>query len=105
MSAAIPGDTASTFLVHFFDGGLADERYVVERFKAFADGDIRPWLGEAPAATKEGPSQGEARHCHPGGGEEMRPARTEITVCTGTRTRGGQQLWGDLAASLWHDRR
>ena len=27
----------------------------------------------------------------------MRPARTEIIVCTGLRNRGGQQLWGDLA--------
>ena len=24
---AIPGNTASTFLVHFFGSGLADERY------------------------------------------------------------------------------
>ena len=31
---AMPGNTASTFLVHFFGGGLADERYVVERFGA-----------------------------------------------------------------------
>jgi len=28
---AIPGNTADTFLVHFFGGGLADDRYVVER--------------------------------------------------------------------------
>ena len=35
----------------------------------------------------------------------MRPTRTEIIVCTGLRTRGGQQLWGDLAASLWPDRK
>ena len=40
---AVPGNTADTFLVHFFGGGLADERYVVERFKAHVDGDIRPW--------------------------------------------------------------
>ncbi len=49
---AVPGNTADTFLVHFFGGGLADERYVVERFKAHADGDIRPWPGEAPAKGK-----------------------------------------------------
>ena len=37
MTAAIafPGNTASTFLTHFFGSGLADERYVVERFKAY----------------------------------------------------------------------
>ena len=28
---AIPGNTASTFLTHFFGGGLADDRYVVNR--------------------------------------------------------------------------
>ena len=39
---AMPGNTAETFLVHFFGTGLADDRYVVERFKARADGDIVP---------------------------------------------------------------
>ena len=46
---AMPGNTASTFLTHFFGTGLADERYVVERFKAMA---IRPWPGEASATRK-----------------------------------------------------
>ena len=41
-SLAIPGNTAATFLTHIFSPGLADDdRYVVERFKAMADGDIR----------------------------------------------------------------
>ena len=39
---AIPGNTVGTFLVHFFGGGLADDRYVVERFKALADPAGRP---------------------------------------------------------------
>ena len=30
---AISGSTAATFLTHFFGPGLADERYVVERFQ------------------------------------------------------------------------
>lgn len=51
---AIPGNTADTFLVHFFGGGLADERYVVERFRAFADGDIRRCPGEAAPSAKKG---------------------------------------------------
>ena len=42
---AVPGNTASTFLTHFFGTGLVDDTYVVERFKARADGDIRPWSG------------------------------------------------------------
>ena len=100
---AVPGNTAATFLVHFFGSGLADEKYVVERFKAHADGDIRPWPGEAPA-------KGNGRRVKRVTAtlkavRDMRPARTEIIVCTGLCTRGGQQLWGDLATSLWHDRR
>ena len=51
---ALPSNTASTFLTHFFGSGLADERYVVERFKALACGDIRRVAGEEPAATKKG---------------------------------------------------
>ena len=51
---AMPGNTANAVLVHFFGGGLADERYVVERFRAYADGEIRPWPGEAPATGKRG---------------------------------------------------
>ena len=30
---AIPGNTADTFPVHFFGGGLSDDRVVVERFR------------------------------------------------------------------------
>ena len=100
MSAAlaIPGNTAATFLIHFFGSGLADDTYVVERFKARADGDIRPWSGEAPAPAKKGRAKRITATLAQV--KEMRPARTEIIVCTGLRTRGGQQLWGDLATSL-----
>ena len=35
----------------------------------------------------------------------MRPARNEIIVCTGLRTRGGVQVWGDIATGLFHDRK
>ena len=47
---AMPGNTAETFLVHFFGTGLADDRYVVERFRARADGDIVTAMAEALAA-------------------------------------------------------
>ena len=53
---ALPSNTATTFLSHIFGTCLADDRYVVEHFKARADGDIRPWSGGAPAAGK-GPSR------------------------------------------------
>ena len=54
MSAAIamPGNTAATFLTHFFGSGLADDTNVVERFRAMLDGDIRLCPDEAPAAKK-----------------------------------------------------
>ena len=33
---AMPGNTAATFLVHYFGGGLEhDDRFVVERFRAY----------------------------------------------------------------------
>ncbi len=100
---AVPGNTAATFLVHFFGSGLVDEKYVVERFRAHADGDIRPWPGETPAKGKRHRAKRVTATLK--AVRDMRPARTEIIVCTGLRTRGGQQLWGDLATSLWHDRR
>ena len=99
---AMPGNTASTFLVHFFGSGLADERYVVERFRAMADGYIRPMPGETPAKRSRGTKRVTATLKAV---KEMRPARNEIIVCTGLRTRGGQQLWGSIAAGLFCDRK
>ena len=49
---AIPGNTASTFLTHFFGGDLADDTYVVERLHALVNGDIRLCPDQAPAAKK-----------------------------------------------------
>ncbi len=100
---AVPGNTADTFLVHCCGGGLADERYVVERFKAHADGDIRPWPGEAPAKGKGQRAKRVTATLK--AVKAMRPARTEIIICTGLRTRGGQQLWGIYAAGLLCDRK
>ena len=39
---AMPGNTAETFLGRFFGTGLADDRYVVERFRA-RGGPDREW--------------------------------------------------------------
>ena len=100
---AIPGNTADTFLVHFFGGGLDDERYVVERFKARADGDIVPVLAEAPKA--KGRRKVKRATATLRAVREMRPACTEIIICTGLKTRGGWQLWGSIAAGILCDRR
>ena len=106
MSTAIayPDHTASTFLTHFFGAGLADERYVVERFRTYADGDIRPWPGEAPAPGK-GRTRAKRVTATLKAVKELRPARTEIIVCTGLRTRGGVQYWGWLAMGVGVDRK
>ena len=95
---AVPGNTADTFLVDFFGGGFADKRYVVERFKAHADSDIRPWPGEAVAKGKGRRAKRVTATLK--AVKELRSACTEIIVCTGLRTRGGQQLWGLVAAGL-----
>ena len=100
---AMPGNTASTWLMHLFGSGLADERYVVERFEAKADGDIRPVRPDVPRAKgRRGRKRATATLKEV---EAMRPARTEIIVCTGLRTRGGVQKWGATATSLFCDRR
>ena len=106
MSTAIafPNNTASTFLTHIFGTGLVDERYVVERFRAHANGDIRTLPGEALAAGR-GRRKAKRVTATLKAVKELRPARTEIIICTGSRTRGGMQVWGDIATSMFHDRR
>ena len=100
---AMPGNTAETFLVHFFGTGLADDRYVVERYRARADGDIVPAPAEALAA--KGRRKVKRATATLKAVREMRPACTEIIICTGLRTRGGWQLWGSIAAGLLCDRK
>ncbi len=103
---AIPANTAATFLTHFFGNGLVDDTYVVERFRARADGDIRPWSGESPApANRKGRRKAKRATASLTTVKELRPARTEIIICTGLKTRGGVQIWGDIASGLFHDRR
>ena len=100
---AMPGNTAETFLVHFFGTGLADDRYVVERYRARADGDIVPAPAEALAA--KGGRKTKRRVVSRKEVETMRPDRTEIIICTGLKTRGGRQAWGSIAAGLLCDRK
>ncbi len=107
MSAAIavPRNTAATFLTHFFGSGLADDTYVVERFKALASGDIRACSAENPAPATKGKRRAKRATASLKAVKELRPARTEIIVCTGLKTRGGIQIWGDLATGIFHDRK
>lgn len=82
-------------------GARRDERYVVERFKAMANGDVRR-IDAKPAkkgrAKRTIASRAEV--------EQIRPERTEIVICTGLRIKGaGVQLWGAIATGLFCDRR
>ncbi len=106
MTSAIPrpGNTDTTFLIHFFNGGLKDgERYAVERFRAMVDGDIRRCHDDtAPKGARRGAKPATATLKAV---KEMRPARNEIIVCTGLRSRGGVQYWGVHAMGFGIDRR
>ncbi len=101
---AMPGNTADTFLVHFFGGGLeGDDRFVVERFRALACGDIVP----APAETTGAKGGHKVKHTVVSRkeAEAMRPGRTEIIICTGLKTCGGRQAWGSVALGFFCDRK
>ena len=101
---AMPGNTASTFLIHYFGGGLdGDDRFVVERFRAHVDGDIRPV--EAGTANPKGRRKAKRVVVSREEAEAMRPDRTEIIICTGLRSRGGMQRWGSVALGLFCDRK
>ena len=94
---------APTYLIHHFGRGLVDEgrTYAVERYRARADGDIRRWPLEAPAARRrpkpEVATYEEVR--------EMRPAFNEVIVCTALGCRSGLQYWGAAACSIFPERR
>ena len=106
MTTAIPmpRNTASTFLTHFFGGGLKDgERYVVERFRACVNGDIRRCRDDN--APKSGRRRTKLATATPKAVRAMQPERNEIIICTGLSSKGGVQYWGVYAMGLGLDRR
>ena len=101
---ALPDNTSRTFLVHDFGSGLeGDDRFVVERFRALADGDIRPVPSEAPGA--KGGARVKRVVVSRRQAEALRPDVTEIIICTGLRTRGERQAWGVVATGLLCERK
>ena len=96
---------ATTFLTHYFGGGLIDkgECYVVERFRAMSNGEIRCWSSEAPAKNY-GRDRPKPEVASVDAVQELRPAYNEIIVCTGLGTRAGVQYWGYAACGLFGDR-
>ena len=101
---AMPSNTASTFLIHHFGGGLdVDDRFVVERFRAHVDGDIRPV--EAGMACAKGRREAKRVVVSREEAEAMRRDRTEIIICTGLRSRGDRQAWDSVTLGLFFDRK
>ena len=76
-----------TFLTHMGVRGFEDDRYVVERFQAMADGDIRRVAREAPAANKGG-RKAKRTFATLKAVRALRPERNEIIICTGPRIKG-----------------
>lgn len=95
----------TTFLTHFFGGGLIDKGqcYVVERFRAMSNGEIRRWPGKAPV-KRNGRDQRKPEVASVDAVQELRPAYNEIIVCTGLGTRSGIQYWGWAACGMFGDR-
>ncbi len=103
--------TSSTFLTHFFGQGLTESRYVVERFRAMVNGDIRR-LNDGESEEGQGPrngGRGRERRKKPviatmNAVRDLRPAYNEIIICTGLQSRGGVQYWGCSAAGFAGER-
>ena len=111
---------ARTFLTHMFGRGLDDDRYVIERFRSKADGEIHPRRrngakksrrrvgARLPARSSPwAPSNG-SRDGLAGERQVSRPERDEIIVCTGIMRlfpiTGGIQYWGDRAMGFAGER-
>ena len=97
---------ATTFLTHYFGGGLVDEGrcYAVERFRSMSNGDIRRWPGDA-RAVKNARGRPKPEVASVDAVRELRPAYNEIIVCTALGTRSGVQLWGWASCSFFGDRK
>ena len=87
---------ATTFLTHLVGGGLADTRYVVERFKSMLDGDIRPVDAEAPKGSRRRKAKRVLATLKEV--KEMRPGRVR-----GTRLRTLNASWQVLRKKAGHE--
>jgi len=97
---------ATTYLTHFFGGGLLDEGecYAVERFHAHVNGDIRRWWPRNASAPRSGRTRPKPEIASVDEVRTLRPAYNEIIVCTGLGTRSGVQYWGWASCSLFGKR-
>lgn len=107
MTAAMakPGNTAATFLTHLFGRGLADDSYVVERFRSAANGEITLCGDGTGASAGRGRRKAGRVTATLEAVRAMRPAPNEIIVCTAVRARrSGVQYWGSISTALFCDR-
>ena len=81
-----PRGDARTFLTHFVVGGLDDDRYVIEKFRSLANGDIVPV--HADGTRPKGRRKARPTIVSLKAVEKMRPARDEIIIATGIERRG-----------------
>ena len=90
---------AQTYLIHEFGGGLAGDRYVVEKYRSDSRGQIHPVDHEQPRAKGR---RGQRRIIvGVAAVRKMRPERDEIIVCTAIDLKAsGIQLWGSQATGL-----
>ena len=73
---------ARTFLTHMFGRGLDDDRYVIERFRSKADGEIHPRRRNEASKKSRGKTS------------------REIIVCTGIAITGGIQYWATMLSGV-----
>ena len=89
--------SASTYLVHFFGGGLQkDGRYVVERYETAASGEIRPLGADTGSAGRR--KRRTTLSCR--AVCRLRPVPNEIIVATNVSCDAGMQLIGSAAAGI-----
>ena len=88
---------ASTYLVHFFGGGLQEGgRYVVERYETAASGEIRQLCADKEDAGRR--KRRATMSCR--AVRRLRPVPNEIIVATSVDRDAGMQLFGSAAAGI-----
>ena len=105
MQAALaPRGNSRTYLTHFVGSGLDDDRYVIQRYRSQADGDIVPV--DANGTQPKGRRKPRPAVASLKAVEKLRPARDEIIIATGIKRRNsGVQLWGWRSLGLFVERR
>ena len=90
---------AQTYLVHVFGHGLEGDRYVIEKYRSLADGQIHEVEAEQPGTRAR---RGKRRTIMSAGAvKKLRPERDEIIVCTALNLKAsGIQYWGLGASGL-----